>query len=154
LASLIAFSGRAFGKRCPYPAVRIDGLVGMAGVYNTDWYLSWMRPWMGADPAKAPRKWKRVNPMHWLQEKRRVNPALQTLLIHGSIDPQVPYAQTTALADALRAKGMAIRGHEFVGQEHMTIIEAGIAQPPIMSWLVDLGWMPAPRSRAVNSPRS
>jgi acetyl esterase/lipase len=109
---------------------------------------------MGADPAAAPRKWKRVNPMHWLQEKRRVNPALQTLLIHGTIDPQVPYAQTTALADALRAKGMAIQGHAFAGQEHMTIIEAGIAQPPIMSWLVGLGWMPAPRGRAVNPPRT
>lgn len=151
LASLVAFSGSAFGKGCRYPAVRIDGLVGMAGVYNTDWYTSYLRPWMGADPVRAPRKWKRANPMHWLLEKGRVNPALQTLLIHGSIDPQVPYAQTTALADALRAKGMAIQGHAFAGQEHMTIIEAGIAQPPITAWLVGLGWLPDPRARAVHA---
>jgi acetyl esterase/lipase len=150
LAALVAFSGTAFGKGCRYPAVRIDGLVGMAGVYNTDWYTSWMRPWMGADPAAAPRKWKRVNPMFWLQERSRVNPTLQTLLIHGSLDPQVPYAQTTALADALRAKGMAIRGHEFVGLEHMTIIEAGVAEPPITSWLVGLGWLPDPHGRAAH----
>lgn len=144
LASLVAFSGDAFGRRCRYPAVRIDGLVGMAGVYNTDWFTSGMRLWMGADPAAAPRKWKRVNPMHWLQDTRRTSPALQTLLIHGSVDQNVPYAQTTALADALRARGLAIRGHEFVGMEHMTVIEAGIAEPPITGWLVDLGWLPDP----------
>lgn len=148
LASLVAFSGSAFGKACRYPAVRVDGLVGLAGVYNTDWYTSFMRPWMGVDPAKAPRKWKRVNPTFWLQQKARVNPSLQTLLIHGSLDPQVPYAQTTALADSLRAKGMGIQGHEFVGLEHMAIIEAGIAEPPITSWLVGLGWLPDPRGRA------
>ncbi|MDI1289558.1 MAG: alpha/beta hydrolase [bacterium] len=144
LASLVTFSGNEFGRDCRYPAVTIDGLIGMAGVYNTDWFTSGMRLWMGTDPASAPALWKRVNPMVWLQDSDRMNPLLQTILLHGSSDQNVPYAQTTALADALRAKGLQITGNEFVGLDHMQIIEAGIAEPPIKSWLLGLGWIREP----------
>jgi acetyl esterase/lipase len=144
LASLVAFSGDEFGKDCRFRTVKVDGLIGMAGIYNTDWFTSGMRLWMGIDPAAAPALWKRTNPIAWLQESDRVKPDLQTILLHGSLDDNVPYAQTTALADALRAKGLPITGHEFVGLGHMPIIEAGIAEPPIKAWLLGLGWLRGP----------
>jgi dipeptidyl aminopeptidase/acylaminoacyl peptidase len=60
------------------------------------------------------------------------------LLEHGDADYNVPLAQTTALADALRAKDIPVDATVFPGMEHLTIIEGGIAEPPIAEWMK--GW--------------
>jgi acetyl esterase/lipase len=134
LASLATYSGSEFGGDCPYDEVEINGLIGIAGVYNTDWFASGMSLWMGSTPAEPPDAWAQANPILRVQDGRAPG-SIRTLLIHGDADENVPFAQTTALADALRAANMDVNASVFPGLGHMQVIEAGIAEPPIKAWM-------------------
>ena len=157
LAALVSFSGSEFGSRCPYPVVRIDGLIGLAGVYDTDQFQPVLAPWMGKGPAQAPDAWRRVNPTAWLRDGKAVPSGLRVLLIHGDADTSVPLAQTTSLARNLDAAGIDVRTDVLPGLGHLEIFQAPHAEPPIRAWLDD--WpMPAsaatPAGLAGSPPRS
>lgn len=135
IASLIAYSGDEFGGDCPYDSVELDGLIGIAGVYNTDWFTSGMSVWMGGvAPSDNPDIWRQANPILRVQDGTAPS-GIRTLLIHGDADTNVPLDNTTALADALRAANMDVTATVFPGLEHMQVIEAGIAEPSIKTWM-------------------
>ena len=73
LASLVAFSGQEFGGTCPYPTVGIDGLIGLAGIYDTDQIRPFLSDWMGVDPNQDPDTWRRVN-LRRVGARRRTHP--------------------------------------------------------------------------------
>ena len=135
LASLVAFSGDSFGGDCPYPPVTVDGLIGLAGVYDTDALRPALSSWMGVDPGQATEDWRRVNPMAWLADGTGVAKGLRVLLLHGDADVSVPLEQTTELADALTQDQFDVTTTVLPGLGHMEIFEAGNAEPPIRGWL-------------------
>jgi acetyl esterase/lipase len=135
LASLVAFSGQEYGGSCPYPEVGIDGLIGMAGVYDTDQLRPYLSDWMGVDPASSPDSWTRVNPIAWVRDGKRIPDGLRVLLIHGDADTSVPLAQTTELADALRAADVDTTMEVLPGLGHLELFEAPNAGPPIEAWM-------------------
>lgn len=135
LAALVALSGDAFGGDCPYASVRIDGLVGLAGVYDIGDAAAALMPWIGATPAQDPRAWHRADPMRWLTDGGAVPEGLRVALLHGDADGTVPTHQTTRFADALVKAGVDVRTTLQPGLDHMSVFTAENAEPPIRAWL-------------------
>ncbi len=138
LAALVALSGDDFGGGCPYPKTAIDGLVGLAGVYDTDDVEPALEAWMGSTPQRDPRAWDRVNPMHWVAVGNGAS-GLRVALVHGDADVVVPLEQTTAFADALSGAGADVTTTIQPGVDHMSVFEAANAEPVIRAWLNDWG---------------
>lgn len=135
LAALVAFSGEEFGSECPDPPVDIDGLIGLAGIYDTGPFRAFMSPWMGISPIDHPETWRRADPLEWLRRDVDTLQDFRVLLIHGDEDQSVPLAQTEALQDALRAAGIEAHSTVLPGLDHLEIFLASNAGPPILSWL-------------------
>jgi acetyl esterase/lipase len=135
LASLVTFSGQEFGRECPAPPVSIDGLIGLAGVYDTDPFRAYLSGWMGVSPTEAPDTWRRANPIEWLRRGPEVRSGLRVLLIHGDADESVPLQQTTAMGDALASARIDSQTSVLPGLGHLEIFEASHAGPPILSWM-------------------
>jgi acetyl esterase/lipase len=135
LAALVALSGDEFGTDCPDPFVDVDGLIGLAGVYDTDQIRPYLTTWMGVGATEAPAMWRRVNPIAWVGERTRVTDDLHVLLVHGDADVTVPPSQTTALADALTDAGTQTLTAVLPGLDHLEVFQAEHAGPPIEAWL-------------------
>ena len=135
LSALVAFSGDEFGAACPDPYVDVDGLIGLAGVYDTDQLRPYLTDWMGVGATDAPDLWRRANPLEWVREGSRVPDDLRVLLVHGDADVTVPLSQTTALADALTDAGIQARTTVLPGLDHLEVFQAEHAGPPIEAWL-------------------
>lgn len=143
LASLVTFSGLEYGRECPDPPVSIDGLVGLAGVYDTDPFRAFMSEWMGASPMDVPEMWRRVNPLEWLRQGDDIPLGLRVLLVHGDADESVPLQQTMALDQALVSAGIESQVLVLPGLGHLEVFEASQAGPPVIAWIQ--AW-PAPSS--------
>lgn len=150
LASLVAFSGQEFGGTCPYPPVDIDGLVGLAGVYDTDQLRPVLSEWMGINPTEGPDMWRRANPLAWLHQGTHIPHGLRVLLLHGDADASVPLAQTTALAEALAAARIEVRTTILPGLGHLEIFDASHAGPAIHAWMGE--W--SAQEASAGNPRS
>jgi acetyl esterase/lipase len=135
LAALVALSGDEFGRDCPDPPVDIDGLIGLAGIYDTGPFRGFMSQWMGISPTEQPETWERADPVEWLRRGVVTPTGLRALLLHGDEDQSVPLTQTTALRDALNTAGIEVDSTVLAGQDHLEIFEAPNAGPPIVSWM-------------------
>jgi acetyl esterase/lipase len=141
LASLVTLSGQEFGRECTAPPVGIDGLIGLAGVYDTEPFRAFLSGWMGVSPTEAPDTWRRANPIEWLRRGPQVPSGLRVLLIHGDADESVPLQQTTAMGDALASAQIDSQTSVLPGLGHLEIFEAAHAGPPIHTWMK--AWPPS-----------
>jgi len=137
LAALVTFSGEEFGRDCPDPPVDIDGLIGIAGIYDTDPFRAFMSPWMGVSPTEHAETWLRADPIEWLRRGANTPKGLRALLLHGDEDQSVPLAQTTALQEALATAGFEADVTVLAGLDHLEIFQAPNAGPPILSWMAN-----------------
>jgi len=135
LASLVTFSGDEFGSDCPAPPVTVDGLIGLAGVYDTDAYRAGLAGWMGVDPTGSPDLWERVNPRAWLDRGAEELGDVRVLLLHGDADTSVPLSETTQLAQGLVGAGVDVSTEVLPGLGHLEVFEAPNAEPPIRAWM-------------------
>jgi acetyl esterase/lipase len=135
LAALVAFSGSEFGAVCASAFVEVEGLIGLAGVYDTDPLRPYLTEWMGVATTEAPATWRRANPLEWVRDNTNVPPNLRVLLVHGDADVTVPPSQSTALADALAELGIEARTDLLPGLDHLEVFQAANAGPPIEAWL-------------------
>lgn len=135
LAALVGLSGSAFGGACPYPPVAVDGLIGMAGIYDTDQVQPVLSEWMGVSPADDPEAWQMVNPLTWVRRAADASPDLRVLLLHGDADYVVPVDQTTGFAKSLKAAQLDTTTVILPGLGHLDLFEEPNAEPPIKAWL-------------------
>jgi acetyl esterase/lipase len=135
LAALAALSGEEFGGECPYPPTRIDGLIGLAGVYDTAAFGSVMSSWMGVSPSGSPDTWRRANPTAWLRDGTEVPEDLRVLLVHGDADVTVPLDQTTMFADGLQAAGVDVSTVVLEDMDHLEVFQAASIAPLVRSWM-------------------
>lgn len=132
LATLVALSGDEFGGDCSAPAVALDGVVGLAGVYDTTWDIGALDAFFAGEDSPDGRA--KGSPLRWAMAGAA--PAgLRVLLVHGDDDDQVPLEQTAVLADALEAAGVDLTVAVLPGEDHMTVFEAAVAGPVIERWL-------------------
>lgn len=132
LATLVALSGDKFGGDCAPPVVAVDGVAGLAGVYDTTWPVGALNAFFGGVYSVDGRA--KGSPLEWA--KAGAAPAgLRVLLVHGDEDYQVPLEQTTLLAEALEAAEVDLTLEVLAGEDHMTVFDAAVAGPIIKRWL-------------------
>jgi acetyl esterase/lipase len=137
LAALVTFSGEEFGKSCPNPPVSVDGLIGVAGVYDIEDFRDYLARWMGFAPTEKPQEWLRADPLTWARDGGRLPPSLRVLLVHGEDDTTVPPAQTALLREVLDDKGIAARAELLSGVDHISVFDAAVLGPIVDAWLAE-----------------
>lgn len=97
------------------PTLPLRGVVSLAGITDMRAYGAQrgscndaVHPLMGGTPAEVPARYAAVSPVE------RVPPRVPVALVHGSADPIVPLAQSTAYAERARAAG---------GRADVTVVE-------------------------------
>jgi acetyl esterase/lipase len=131
LAALAALAGAHFRKDCPYPAVRVDGLVGLSGPYNILLLQGVAYPLFGTSGADAPAAWREGNPMTWLTSRRD----LPALLAHGAADDVVSPTFTRTFAEALEAAGHPVELKLVPGAGHQDIYLPAVIADPVIAWI-------------------
>lgn len=137
LAALVTFSGEEFGRSCPNPAVPVDGLIGVAGVYDIEDFRDYLARWMGFAPTEKPQEWLRADPLTWARDGGRLPPSLRVLLVHGEDDTTVPPAQTALLCEVLDDKGITTRAELLPGVDHISVFDASLLGPIVDEWLAE-----------------
>jgi acetyl esterase/lipase len=137
LAALAAVSGDDFSTGCPYPSVAIDGLVGLAGVYDTAAFDDVVETFFGMPRADDPSRWESGDPLHYV-ESGQAPDGLHVLLLHGDADSLVPVSQSRQFADALTRAGIDTSYAALPGETHGSLYTAPVAAPRIVTWLRSL----------------
>lgn len=149
LATEVAFTGDEFGADCPMPPVTIDGVVGLAGVYDL------------ADPAIVPAalfpgggtadERSQFSPLNVVNDPANALPPIDVLLMSGTNDDIVPPAQTEQMAAALRARGIEPTVQTLPLGHNMGFPLALEIAPIIKAWVLGEPYVP-PSASAVASP--
>ena len=137
LASLAALEGAALAGQCPYAVPGIDGLVGLAGVFDPRAFEFALVDFFGGAPAEAPESWRRGDPVG-LVDSGSAPEALRVLLLHGDADTDVPSEQSQAFEAALRRAGVPVRLELVPGATHGSIYSAEVAAATVSEWIRDL----------------
>lgn len=139
LAMLVGVSDGALAAPCADPLPHVDGVVGLAGVYDVRSFAYAMQDWFGSAPLDAAQEWDSGDPTYYVTSGFAPRD-LRVLLLHGDDDAVVPVSQSRDFADALRAGGYDVQLQVLPGQTHLSLIEPGVSGPPILRWLRGQGW--------------
>jgi acetyl esterase/lipase len=137
LASLAAIDAADLAAPCPYPEPRIDGLIGLAGVYDTRAFEFALTDFFGGTPAEQPEAWRQGDPVGLL-DSGTVPQGLQVLLLHGDADDDVPLEQSQSFEASLTRAGVPVRLEVIPGATHRTIYSAEVAAPITIDWIAGL----------------
>jgi acetyl esterase/lipase len=131
LAALAALATSRFRAGCPYPAARVDALIGLAGPYDVMSMQGVARHLFGASAADDPRAWRSGNPTTWVRNR----PDLPALLAHGADDTLVSPMYTKVFAQRLEAAGHRVRVEIVPGADHATIYQADVIAQRVITWI-------------------
>lgn len=143
LAALAALREDGSSPGCDHPPARIDGLVGLAGVYDVARLPALAYLLFGVPPEDDPDLWSEGNPL--LRAGGRDD--LPVLLLHGHADELVPVSFTTDFATALDGGGHDTEVTIVADADHHDIITPGFVGDPIRDWIEGLAALRAPGSR-------
>ena len=135
LAAVAALSASRFAVPCADPPTSIDGLVGMAGVYDTTDFTDMMTAFFGAARGDDPALWQSGDPLTYAATGNF--PArLPVLLLHGDADTVVPLSQAQAFATALQHNGApATQLVVLPGVDHLGLLTSEDSGARIGLWL-------------------
>jgi len=133
LAALAALGGDELAGQCPYRSTTIDGLVGLAGVYDVTSF-GWLDEFFGVPQDQDPELWRRGDPLA-LVGSAAFPEDLQVLLLHGDADVTVPISQSEAFAEALAEAGVPVQFDVLPGITHDTVYTAEVAAEPLITWI-------------------
>jgi hypothetical protein len=122
---------------CPYPAVVVDGLIGLAGPYDIRLYQQLALPLFGTDADTNPAIWQEGNPMSWLGGATGGH-ALNVLLAHGDADDLVSPGSTRMFGSALQTAGYAVTVKVIHGADHASIYRPEVIANTIVEWMAQL----------------
>lgn len=137
LASLAALVGEEQAGECSYPPVPINGLIGLAGVYDARAFEFALIDFFGGTPTEQPESWRRGDPVG-LVDAGAAPEGLAVLLLHGDADADVPLEQSQAFASSLTSAGVPVRLEVVPRASHQTIYSAGVAGPAAIAWIKEL----------------
>ena len=134
LAALAAIADDDPVGDCRYPEVRVDGLVGLAGIYDTASFAYPLTDFFGASRSEAPAAWASGDPIARVADGRAPT-GLRVLLRHGDDDLDVPRAQSEAFAAALEAEGIPVQLEVVAGAGHSDIYSAAVSAELVIAWI-------------------
>ncbi len=137
LAALAAFTAPSAAGTCPYDVPAVDGLVGLAGVYDTEPFEFALVDFFGAPRSEDPQIWAQGDPIA-LVEAGRAPHDLRVLLLHGDADESVPLEQSKDFAAALQGAGNDVELDIVPGATHETVYTAEVAGQRVSGWIQDL----------------
>ncbi len=137
LAALAALEGMEPAVACPYPAPTIDGLIGLAGVYDVTAFEFALVEFFGGPPSTVPEAWRLGDPLG-LVDAGQVPATLQVLLLHGDADEVVPVDQSRAFEAALVRAGIPVRLDIVADETHDSIYSPDAAAEATIAWIRDL----------------
>ena len=136
LAALAALATDRFLVGCPYPAVTVEGLVGLAGPYDVVAWAELVQPFFGVPLQGHSDRWATGNPLAVAATADRSG--LRVLLVHGDIDDLVPTDESRAFAAVLERAGATVTLEIVPGADHDSIYSATTAAPLVTGWLAGL----------------
>lgn len=137
LVALAGVSGDALDAPCDDPVPHIDGVVGLAGVYDAADVGGLIAPFFGVARAADPALWDSGDPIRYVAAGRTPKP-LSVLLIHGDADSVVPLTQSESFARALRAAGIPVALDVLPEQDHLSVIEPAVSGDAIAAFVAAL----------------
>jgi fermentation-respiration switch protein FrsA (DUF1100 family) len=108
-------------------------MVGLAGPYDVATFSAAAQPLFGTTPAGDPDRWRRGNPLTWVEQR----PDLPVLLAHGDADDVVPSTATSSFARALREAGHPVREESVADADHADVYAATVIAPTVIDWVRD-----------------
>jgi acetyl esterase/lipase len=145
LAALAATDDGDFAGTCPWPRADVEGLVGLAGVYDTGAFAGAMVELFGAGRSEDPQAWAAGDPIARVADGRAA-PGLRVLLLHGEDDLTVPLAQSRAFEEALTEADIPVQLSVLPAVSHATAYTAEVAAAPISAWIQEQWPEPGPSS--------
>jgi acetyl esterase/lipase len=138
LGSLVALSGDSFAQACPWPAVRIDTFMGLAGLYDPRGAASIpaaaaLPALFGSSPDTDPDEWALGDPAAWVE--KGVPQGLSIFLLHGVADEVLPVEESRRFAAVLQAAGADVEMVDW-SDGHWGVIDPAAVVPPLYSWLM------------------
>lgn len=137
LAALAALAGDELARRCPSPVPAIEGLIGLAGVYDARAFGFGLVDFFGGTVAEQPQAWSQGDPLG-LVDSGDVPDDLQVLLLHGDADEDVPMEQSRAFEVALRRAGVPVHLDVVPGATHQSIYSPVASAPAAIGWIKEL----------------
>ncbi len=134
LVALAGVSGTALARPCADPIPEVEGVVGLAGIYDAKAFQPMMADWFGVPREDDPDLWDSGDPMHYVTTGTAPK-TLHVLLIHGDADDVVPLPQSTTFAAALKKAGIPVKLEVLPAETHMSVIAVGVGADPILVWL-------------------
>jgi acetyl esterase/lipase len=137
LAALAAVSRNALGARCADPAPKIDGFVGLGGVYDTAGFEPYLTSFFGAPRLENRALWASGDPIAYVAAGTAPK-RLHVLLLAGSQDFDVPVEQAKAFDTALRKADVPVKLLVVPGADHGALITPEVAAAPIVAFVRSL----------------
>lgn len=134
LVALAGVSGDTLAAPCADPVPHVDGVVGMAGVYDAADAGGLIAPFFGVARAADPALWDSGDPIRYVEDGRAATP-LSVLLVHGSDDDVVPLRQSQSFAAALKAAGIPVRLDEVADADHNVIVDPAVSGAAITAFV-------------------
>lgn len=134
LAALAALATPPVAGECPYDPPVVDGMVGLAGVYDIEQFEFALLDFFGAPRSEAPQVWAKGDPIG-LVEAGQAPDDLSVLLLHGDADDLVPVTQSEDFAAALRSAGNDVELEVIPAGTHDTIYSAQSAAAEVTRWI-------------------
>ncbi len=142
IAVEVAVTGDQYGGDCPMPPVTVDGVVGVAGVYDLSSDLiaaANLFPDGGTADERA-----HYSPLNLVNDPQTSIPPLDVLLLAGTDDVTVPAAQAEQMAAAFKARGVDATIDVLPLPHNMGFPLALEISPIIKRWLLGDAYVESP----------
>ncbi|WFE28216.1 prolyl oligopeptidase family serine peptidase [Solwaraspora sp. WMMD791] len=145
LSSLAAFGAAEFRTpQCRHPRARVDGWVGLSGIYDLTLVGEYAWTIMGATAEENPELYARAATETYLGGRGK---RIDTLIVHGDADALVPPFIATDFAALLHERGYPVRLESVPGADHLATFQASVVADTLLDFLDGVGCRPGPRSR-------
>ena len=138
LAALTALDDRSLAAApsdddpCPDDPPTVEGLVGLAGIYDAAAFRDNLMGFFDSQPDEDPDAWRSGDPVQLVDSA----PAgLRVLLLHGDDDDLVPLSQSQTFEKALQDAGIPVELQVVPGADHARLYQADVVADPIIEWV-------------------
>jgi acetyl esterase/lipase len=134
LSSLAAFGGSEFrSPQCRHPRARVDGWIGLSGIYDLTLVGQYAWTMMGATAEEAPELYARAATHTYLATGGRTH--IDALVVHGDADGLIPPFVGSDFAALLESRGYETQLTIAPGADHLATFQASVVGETILTWL-------------------